>query len=34
MSANLNNQVAVRLYRNLKVEEGEETDVNTWITCS
>ena len=27
MSANLNNQVAVRLYRNLKVEEGEDTDV-------
>ena len=27
MSANLNNQVAVRLYRNLKVEEGEGTDV-------
>jgi hypothetical protein len=27
MSANLNNEVAVRLYRNLKVEEGEDTDV-------
>ena len=27
MSANLNNEVAVRLYKNLKVEEGEDTDV-------
>ena len=27
MSANLNNEVAIRLYRNLKVEEGEDTDV-------
>ncbi len=27
MSANLNNQVAVRLSSNLKVEEGEDTDV-------
>ena len=27
MSANLNNEVSVRLYKNLKVEEGEDTDV-------
>ena len=27
MSANLNNEVATRLYRNLKVEEGEDTEV-------
>ena len=27
MSVNLNNEVAVRLYRNLKIEEGEDTDV-------
>ena len=27
MSANLNNEVAVRLYKNLKVEDGDDTDV-------
>lgn len=27
MSANLNNEVAVRLYKNQQVEEGEDTDV-------
>ena len=27
MSANLNNEVAVRLYKNLKLEEGEDKDV-------